>query len=109
MNKELILLDIKKYVKANYVEIKKEEKDTGVKFSVGVRSDWLFYEEEDVKEVIEKIKKIKLEKNFNELLFKFIDEKGLTDVETYKKANVDRRHFSKIKNPINFGFFNAIK
>lgn len=34
---------------------------------------------------------------FQEMLFKFIDQKGLNDVDVYKKANVDRKLFSKIK------------
>ena len=37
------------------------------------------------------------DKCFKEMLFDLIDESGMTDVECYKKANVDKRTFSKIK------------
>lgn len=40
------------------------------------------------------------EDTFQAHLLNLIDKKGLTDAEVYKKADIDRRHFSKIrKNP----------
>lgn len=38
-----------------------------------------------------------LDKTFMELVFSFADAKGLTDVEVQKKANLDRKAFSKLK------------
>lgn len=38
-----------------------------------------------------------LEKPFNEYLMQLIREKGLSEVDVYKKANFDRRLFSKIR------------
>lgn len=51
---------------------------------------------------IEDFIKNKRRATFQEVLFSFIDKKGATDSEIYKKAGMDRRHFSKIRSIPNY-------
>ena len=70
-------------------------------FHPEVFSEKLIYEEARSIELEDFIKNNR-KPTFNQVLFTFIDKTGANDADIYKKAGIDRRHFSKIRSNLDY-------
>ena len=105
--------DIESYIDDNYVSKHSDSREIfrrrKLMATASMKSDTDCYEDTFMAPSVTTDKMLSLEdyidrldEGFSQTLLKLIDQKGMTDAQCYKKANISRKHISKIRNDRNY-------
>lgn len=100
-----LFCDIQQYIDDNYAH-RFSNRRRGLRESTVLSEDCCYDAKSSLPSMLPKASLdkmlLQLDESFSQMLLRKIDELGISDSQCYKKANIDRKLFSKIKNNQNY-------